>query len=247
MRIMEKIKKARPTGRCDQEGSFGRACPKFKTIFLGKTAPKDARLKRLKYWCREFHRCGLTPCYGSGSYGNLSFRAKKGSDGFIITASGLKLKNNLKNSSFFYVTNVDMNKKEVSGYGARPPSSESLLHFAIYRKRKDVAAIFHGHCTELLKTASGRGIPVTSKKEPYGTPALVKSVLKILGGPARTTVRSGGHKFVIMKDHGFISLGQDMDRAGRRALLFIKNKDIITISSASRRNPALREAERKKA
>ena len=218
---MEKIKKA---------------YPKFKTIFLGKTSPKDARLKRLKYWCGEFHRCGLTPCYGRGSYGNFSFRVKIGSNGFIITASGLKLKNNPKDNSFFYVADVDMDKKEVSGYGTRLPSSESLLHFAIYRKRKDVAAIFHGHCTELLKTASARGIPCTFREEPYGSPALVRSVLKILGR----------HKFLIMKNHGFISLGKDMDRAGRRALLFIKNKDIITISSASGRNPALREAKRKK-
>ena len=218
---MEKIKKAHP---------------KFKTVFLGKQSPKDARIKRLKYWAREFHCRGFAPCYGSGSYGNLSFRAKIGSNGFIITASGLKLKDNLKDNSFFHVTGVDMDKKEVSGYGIRPPSSESLLHFAIYRKRKDVAAIFHGHCTELLKTVYARGIPATSKEEPYGTPALVKSVLKILGR----------HKFLIMKNHGFISLGKNMDRAGRRALLFIKNKDIITISSVSRRNPAPREAKQKK-
>ena len=201
---MEKIKKAHP---------------KFKTIFLGKTVPKDARIKKLKYWCGQFHCSGLAPCYGSGSYGNLSFRTKKSSDGFIITASGLKLKNNLKDSSFFQVTGVDTDKKEVLGYGPRPPSSESLLHFAIYRKRKDVSAIFHGHCTELLKAARGRGIPRTSREEIYGTPALVKSVLKILGR----------HKFVIMKNHGFLSFGKNMDDAGKRALLFIKNKDIITV------------------
>ena len=190
---MEKIKKARP---------------KFKTLFLAKAAPEDTRLERLKYWCRRFHCRGLTPSYGSGSYGNLSFRVKKGLNGFIITTSGLLLKNNLKDGSFFHVTGVGPAEKQVSGYGLKPPSSESLLHFAIYRKRRDVNAIFHGHCAELLDNAHAAGIPQTFKEEPYGTKALVNSVLKILGK----------NDLIIMKGHGFISLGKDMDDAGDRAL-----------------------------
>ena len=182
--------------------------PKFKTIFLGKIAPKDARLKTLKRWCGEFHRHDLAPCYGGGSYGNLSLRVKKGRDEFIITASGLQLKRGLTNRSFFHVTKVDMNKKQVAGYGLRPPSSESLLHFAIYRKRKDINAIFHGHCMQLLKAPSRCGIPQTSEEKPYGTIALVKCVLHILGK----------RQFIIMKNHGFISMGRSMDEAGKRAL-----------------------------
>lgn len=182
--------------------------PKFKTIFLGKIAPKDARLKMLKYWCGQFHCHGLVPCYGGGSYGNLSFRVKKGADEFIITASGLKLKRGLTDRSFFHVTKVDTNRKKVEGYGLRLPSSESLLHFAIYQKRKDINAIFHGHCMRLLKAPCKYRIPQTSKEAPYGTIALVRRVFRILGK----------HQFIVMKNHGFISMGKNMNRAGKLTL-----------------------------
>ena len=189
-----------------------KAAPKFKTVFLGKTPPGNAKLKKLKYWCMAFHRYDLAPCYGSGSYGNLSFRVGKGSDEFIITASGLRLKRNLRNKDFFRVTLVDMKKKTVSGYGTRQPSSESMLHSAIYQKRKDVSAVFHGHSPELLKKSHASGIPQTRKEEPYGTMALVKGVIKILGK----------HRFIIMKNHGFISLGKSLDTAGKQAIAKIK-------------------------
>ena len=186
--------------------------PKFKTLFLKKTAPADPRLQALAYWCRVFHESGLAPSYGFGSHGNLSFRLGPGENKFIITVSAIRLKNKMTRRCFFKVTGVDIKKNSVSGMGVRRPSSESLLHDAIYKKRKDVNAVFHGHCADILKWAPRLGIPETCAEEPYGTPALAESVCRILDG----------HEFLIIKNHGFISLGKDLRQAGRRALRILK-------------------------
>ena len=181
---------------------------KFKTVRLDKKIPVGSKVKELKYWCAKFHEYNLAPAYQGGSYGNLSFRIKKNSDEFIITGSKIGLKDSLANKSFARVSAVDLDKGIVYSHGAKKPSSESMLHFAIYNKRKDVNAIFHGHCKEILCSASRLKIAETSKKEPYGTLKLVKSVLKPLGKK----------NFIVMKGHGFISMGKAMSQAGRRAV-----------------------------
>ena len=182
--------------------------PKFKTRFLSGRVPNDPKIEKLKYWCKEFGKKGLTPSYGSGSFGNMSFRVR--GNKFIITASGIK--DPSSRESFVTVSSVALNKKMVYAHGKRPPSSESMLHYVIYRKRKDVNAIFHGHYGKILRYSRELSLPSTLKNEPYGTIELAKRVLDILDD----------HDFLIMKDHGFISLGKDMDKAGGQVLRIYK-------------------------
>jgi ribulose-5-phosphate 4-epimerase/fuculose-1-phosphate aldolase len=182
--------------------------PKFKTQLLSDKIPNDPRIEELKKWCREFDRTGLMPSYEGGSFGNLSFRTKD--DEFIITASGMKDPSIA--DSFVTVSNVDLNNKVIYGHGKKQPSSESMLHYAIYQKRKDVNAIFHGHSELMIKFSQKLGVPCTLKEEPYGTIELVKSVLDILGE----------NKFIIMKAHGFISLGENMKSAGELAVKMLE-------------------------
>ncbi len=178
--------------------------PKFRTEFISDGIPDDPRIEELKNWCLEFEKCGLMPAYDGGSFGNLSFRTKENE--FIITASGIKHPSSVE--SFVRVSSVDENKMIVLAHGRKQPSSESILHYMIYREKKDINAIFHGHCEDILKAAAELGLPTTSSEEAYGTVELAKSVLDVLNG----------HKFVIMKGHGFISLGKNMDEAGKLAL-----------------------------
>ena len=103
-----------------------------------------------------------------------------------------------------------MREFTVYATGTRHPSSESMLHYAIYRQRPDVNAVFHGHCSELLQSATLLGITETEKKEPYGTIELVNSVLKI----------SEKDNFLIMKKHGFISLGNSIKEAGVKSWVY---------------------------
>ena len=182
---------------------------KFTTEFLSAAVPVDARLKELKAWCAEFHKRSFAPPYGEFSQGNLSFRLQPGEDAFIITGSQVGWKDHLDNDKFVTVRNCDLDSGIVSVSGTRDPSSESMLHFAIYHARKDVQAVFHGHSREILRCVDRPpDIPETREKQPYGSLELTQGVIDVLGNA----------DFIILKRHGFISLGKSMEEAGRRAI-----------------------------
>jgi ribulose-5-phosphate 4-epimerase/fuculose-1-phosphate aldolase len=181
---------------------------KFKVIFLDNIPPNDPGIRELIKWCGEFSRRKLAPRYKGGSYGNLSFRVKGDPRSFIITSSGSKLGKRMGRAFFVMVSKVDFGNRVIHARGAREPSSESMLHYVIYSKRKDVNAIFHGHCAKIMSMPPANGIPVTKKEEPYGTRGLVNRVMDVLGRK----------NFIIMKNHGFLSLGRTMKEAGGNAL-----------------------------
>ncbi len=188
---------------------------KFQTKFLKKIALEHPKISELKKWCKIFHAKDLAPPYPNGSFGNLSFRTKE--NAFIITGSRIGLKNDLQNDSFVQIQKCDLHQKIIYVIGIRKPSSETMLHAEIYRHRKDVNAIFHGHCHELLEKCSKLKIPETSEEKPYGTIELVKSVLTILKK----------NKMIMMKNHGFIALGKTMQETGNIVLHFLtKAKNI---------------------
>jgi len=182
--------------------------PKFKVKFVSHNIPSQPRLAELKHWCSEFQRLQLAPLCPGGSYGNLSFRETEGSNNFIITASALALKTDLSDDCFVQVTDVNLNDQVVQAHGNKAPSSESLLHFMIYGQRKDINAIFHGHSKEILDSGNTLNIPATEQEKPYGSLALVDSALPL----------AHKHDFFILKNHGFISLGKNMEEAGQNAL-----------------------------
>ena len=182
---------------------------KFRTEFLSGACPADARLEELKAWCAEFHKRNFAPPYGEFSQGNLSFRIRPGEDAFVISGSQVGWKDRLTDDKFVTVQDCDLEKGIVYANGTRDPSSESMLHFAIYRARRDVQAVFHGHSPEILRCADRPpDIPETREKHSYGSIELVQSVIEVLGDA----------DFVIMKRHGFISLGKTMEEAGTRAI-----------------------------
>lgn len=182
---------------------------KFEVVFINRHyIPDDPRLEELKYWCGEFHRRNFAPPCGEFSQGNLSFRMQSGEEPFIITGAQVGWKDRLSNNAFVAVHACDFDLNTVYASGMRDPSSETMLHAAIYKRRKDVEAIFHGHCPEILSSSGKINLPETKEAQPYGSGELVKSVLEILYD----------EPFLIMKRHGFISLGKTMKEAGERAV-----------------------------
>ena len=180
----------------------------FTTAFTDNHPPVDPAIKELEDWCRRFHEQGLTPSFEGSSLGNLSFRPEKGKSSFIITASQLEMKDNLTADAFVRIHTCDSDRGIVRASGTRKPSSESMLHFEIYKARSDINAIFHGHCAPILERAEEMNLAVTRREEPFGSAALVRRVLEILED----------HTFIVMKNHGFLALGVDMESAGRLAL-----------------------------
>jgi ribulose-5-phosphate 4-epimerase/fuculose-1-phosphate aldolase len=196
-------------------------------IFVKKEPPFDGRINTLVKWYRLFSRHKLAPCISGTSYGNLSFRLKQENQSFIITGAQLGLEKEVTNDCFVLVHSLDEKKWTPRVSGTRPPSSESGLHHLIYRNRSDINAIFHGHCQIILEAAEELGIPITIKEEQYGTPELSQRVLETLGKT---------HKFIIMKNHGFLSLGGTMEEAGRLAKkVFRDAKKVQALKPASAR------------
>jgi L-fuculose-phosphate aldolase len=188
---------------------------KFKVEFISTEPPADSRVKILRDWCYSFNESGLTPKFnGNGrSLGNLSFRISSCSPAFIITGSTLDSKDNLCDEDFVKVVAADADKMIVVAEGTKDPSSESMMHYEIYKRREDVGAIFHGHDREITSNAALLGLPETGHEELPGSAELMKQVMMILGS----------EKFIVMKNHGFLSFGETMEQAGMLALQ-IKSK-----------------------
>ncbi len=183
---------------------------KFKVEFVSRDVPDDDRVGQLRAWCVRFNQSGLTPkLEDTGrSLGNLSFRLQPDRPAFVITASTLSSKEELVPGDFVRVLRSDRLRAVVVASGTRDPSSESMMHYEIYKQREDIGAIFHGHDREVTAYASLLDLPVTTKEEPPGTPQLLAEVMKIIDAG----------DFLVMKNHGFLSLGKTMDEAGNLAL-----------------------------
>ncbi len=182
---------------------------RFNISFVSDEVPSDARIEELKEWCRRFQKNGLTPEFEGNYTGNLSFRSR---EGFVITASGLKSKENLGNDCFVYVKSYDKKSDTVYVEGSRQPSSEAVMHYLIYRARKEINAVFHGHNKAIVMNAEKLGFPVTEREHESGTNALAREALKVLGNK----------NLVVLKNHGFVSVGRTMKESGELALAALK-------------------------
>ena len=183
---------------------------KFKVEYLAKKSPEDAILKDLKYWAAKFHALSLTPLYQGGSSGNLSVRTANQS--FLITASHTNLGDKLENKDFVLVEKIDKKKNLAYVRGIRQPSSETMLHAVIYESRPEINAIFHGHSAEILRAAEEQKWIQTKQEYPYGSKALLASVLDVLAT----------NNFIILKNHGFLSLGRSSKEAGELSLKYLE-------------------------
>jgi len=184
---------------------------KFNYKNIGKTISEHPLLYELKYWCAVFNHKNLAPPYPGGSSGNLSFRLNSKENNFIITASRTALNDSMVNTDFSEVINYYKNQNLITGKGEKEPSSESIMHFLIYKNRNDINAIFHGHSPEILKHAEQLNIPTTEKELPYGTVEFAKNALNLLHNS----------DFIILKNHGFVSLGNTMQDAGEQTYFFL--------------------------
>jgi len=188
---------------------------RFNISFVSDEVPRDAKIEELKEWSERFQKNELTPEFEGNYTGNLSYRSK---EGFVITASGLKSKENLSNNCFVYVKNYDEQNNTVYVEGSRQPSSEAVMHYLIYKTRKEINAVFHGHNETIVMNAEKMKIPVTEKEHEPGTIELANEALKVLGNK----------NLIVLKNHGFVSLGRTMKEAGKLALATLKRSKEIT-------------------
>lgn len=180
---------------------------KFKYRQTGESFHYDRRLTTLNSWAYLFSQLGLTPVHADGAYGNQSYRT--GSTSFLITRSGMTPTEQLIPENYSHVVRCDGAENTFITEGKAVPSSESLLHSALYSALPNINAILHGHSQLINTYAAALKIPVTRTFFPYGTPELAESAVALLDGTLQ---------FFILKDHGFVALGEDIDSAGKLTL-----------------------------
>ena len=146
--------------------------------------------------------------------GNISI---KKDDLIAISPSGVSY-NNLKSED---IVVLDKDKKIIEG--ELLPSSETNLHVSIYDKYSDVSAIVHTHSLYATSVSTilqelpaihyqiaDLGGPIkVAPYETFGTEALAVAVEKNLNG----------RKAVLMKNHGAVTVGSDINKSASRAIL----------------------------
>jgi len=163
----------------------------------------------------------------TGTWGNISI---KDGDFLHVTPSGV-LYPQMRTSD---IVTVDMEGKVV--YGNLPPTSELLMHLAIYKNREDVGAIihFHGLYSSIISIvadeipplledfAMALGYPLKVSEYAFpGTDDLSQKVLKALGN----------NNAVYIRNHGATAVGEDIEDAFLNAVLAEKAAQIYAFSS----------------
>jgi L-fuculose-phosphate aldolase len=148
--------------------------------------------------------------------GNLSIRTPD--NNVLIKPSGC----NYENVTSENLSLVDINGKQIGG--ELPPSSETPMHTMIYRAFPKINAIVHTHSTYALICAitntevpvfcnEGTGIGGRLRVAEYGAPGtqtIGENAIKALNGTPTV-------KAALLKNHGAIAIGANMEEACRVA------------------------------
>ena len=164
----------------------------------------------------------------SGTSGNVSARL---SDGLMaITPMGKSYEG--MTADDIVVLDGDLNPVE----GDLMPSSESLLHVAIYAARPDVGGIVHTHAVYSSAVAAA-GLAI---------PPIVDEMVVNLGGavrvseyapPASETVAErvcdalGNRDAALIRNHGAVAVGADPEAALKASILTERAAKIFVLSS----------------
>ena len=198
------------------------ALVQFTAKQLSESLPEDTAF--LSEACATLSACDLLTSYEGtdviGSNGNVSERRVTG---FIITATKLPSKQNLSGQDCVHIETCDGGESRF--HGAKPPSSESLMHWHLYETFPSIQAIVHVHeSNELLYSENGRarwaklGIVETASDVGGGTTAV---------GEATAEAFADESLYVILKNHrpdwdlghtGSVVIGRTLEEAVERTL-----------------------------
>ncbi|MBQ8476005.1 class II aldolase/adducin family protein [bacterium] len=102
---------------------------------------KENGKNEIIYWSKRLYQKGMAPA----TSGNISVKADKN---ILISASGVCLNDMDEND----IVLIDYNGKVLEGN--KKPSSEKIMHSAIYTQRDDINAIIHCHCPAITAFAA---------------------------------------------------------------------------------------------
>ena len=152
------------------------------------------------YWAKRLYQKGMSPAKS----GNISIKTK---DGIYISASGTCLNDMDENDIIL----IDYNGNALEGN--KKPSSEKIMHSAIYTQRDDINAIIHCHCPVITAFAVS-GVEITKPILPDF--ALVYDKIPLVPFFCPSTVELAdtvgkyfeNNNLVLLKNHGVV-VGSD--------------------------------------
>lgn len=148
----------------------------------------------------------------SATFGNLSLLHRE-KELVAITPSGV-FYDDMKASD---ICITDLNGKQLIENN-RKPSSELVMHLAVYKKRQDISAIVHTHSV-YATTAASMGEEIPPVVAEMGAVALGNVGVAPFALPgseelAQKTVKALGENFgCLLANHGVVACGSDLDRA----------------------------------
>lgn len=149
----------------------------------------------------------------AGSSGNVSRRIPAdGGDLFAITASRVPY----QRFTIDDVLVVDADVEPVAGDGV--PSSESLMHLAVYRARPDAGAVIHTHSVFASTFAvTGQAIPPMLDEQVVALGGAIE--VAAYGASASEELATnavaalGDRAAVLLRYHGVLGVGADLEEA----------------------------------
>lgn len=161
------------------------------------------------------------------SSGNLSARLP-GADEILITPSGEAL--DALDPAELVCVGLDGQIRS----GARPPSSELLLHLAMYRRHPQINAVVHLHppFATVVGTALGAVRPVTFEGLYYlGEVGIVPPLLPGSEELARVAAQAADRsRVLVLQHHGSVCLGADLQEALYRSIELEETSRLIVIA-----------------
>lgn len=180
--------------------------PLFDTVFVSKDVPRHAWVRELIRWGKVFSDLSLAPSYGEGSHGNMSFRSP---GGCIITSTKSHM-GGLREEDFVEIVDARRSGGRMTVFckGRRTPSTDSYIHYVIYRSRPRLGAILHGHDMPVLEKSARMKLARTPRERESGSHELFEEIMQALGR----------RRYLILRNHGILSFGRTPREAGERAL-----------------------------
>ena len=186
---------------------------KFKTNWVKEELAATDKLQRLNHWRNKLFDLGLIGANKDGTgFGNISVRLEE--KRFLITGTSTGIIRKLTARHYTRVTEFDIDNNSLTCYGPIVASSESLTHGIIYGHTSAINAVIHIHNNVLWKQLMHR-VPTTSPNVKYGTPEMAFEMRRLLSSGSMRY-----HRIIVMAGHedGLISIGRDLDEAGKAIL-----------------------------
>jgi L-fuculose-phosphate aldolase len=170
----------------------------------------------------------------TGTSGNVSARLSRGDDGLdlmAITPSGGRYEGLTVDD--IVVTDFEVEPVE----GERPPSTESLLHVAVYRARPEVGAVIHTHSV-FSSALAVAGVEI---------PPVIDEVTIVIGGTVRVSryafpgspqmadnvcAALDARKAALISNHGAVGVGRDLEDALEVCVLLERVAEIFVHASS---------------